>query len=248
MDVKGNTVLITGGSNGIGLALAKRFSAAGSEVIICGRRKDKLEAAKKDCPALHIKCCDVGDKEQRKELFKWATATFPDINVLINNAGIQQRVNFCDANEPWDHYENEIEINLKAPIHFSMLFAPHLAKQKNAGIVNVSSSLSFMPPVWVPIYGATKAGIHSFTVSLRIQLKELGIDVVEIVPPAVNTDLGGVGLHTFGVPLDDFADTVFEGLKSGVFEVGYGTSLESQNLTRTQLEDRAQKVWESMKR
>ena len=247
MNLNGNTVLITGGSNGIGLALAERFLTAGSEVIICGRRQEKLAEAKEHFPALHIKCCDVANSEQRIDLFNWVTKEFPNTNVIVNNAGIQQRVDLTDINKDWDYYKQELTINLEAPIHLSMLFTPHLAKQANPYIINVTSGLAFTPPVWVPVYGATKAGLHSFTFSLRLQLEGMGIGVVEVIPPAVNTDLGGVGQHTFGAPVDDFADTVFAGLQDGDIEIGYGYSLDSFRLTREEIEKNAAATWERMK-
>lgn len=103
-----------------------------------------------------------------------------------------------------------------------------------------------MPPVWVPVYGATKAGMHSFTFSLREQLSETNIRVIEIIPPAVNTDLGGPGMHTFGAPLDDFADVIFEGLEKGDLEVGYN-NLEQTKLTRQEIEKNAREAWKRMK-
>ena len=244
--MKNSTVLITGGSNGIGLALAKRFLANDNEVIICGRSEDKLAKAKENFPKLHTKCCDVADEAQRLEFYQWAIKEFPNLNILINNAGIQRRITLSEKNLDWSEIKQEIAINLEAPIHFSTLFIEHLLGQKNPQIINITSGLAFMPPIWVPVYGATKAGMHSFAFSLREQLQECGIKVIEVIPPAVNTDLGGVGMHTFGAPLDDFADTVFKGLEDGNLEVGFN-NLAQTKLGRDEIEKNAREVWKIRK-
>jgi uncharacterized oxidoreductase len=231
----GNTILITGGASGIGLAFAERFLNNGNEVIVVGRREAKLKEAKEKFSKLHIKVCDVSVEAERKSLLEWATAQFPNLNVLINNAGIQQRVNLQNVNQDWEYYRNEISINIDAPIHLSMLFNPHLMKQKSSYIINVSSGLAIMPGVWVPIYSATKAAVHSFTTSLRHQLENTSVEVIEIFPPAVNTDLGGVGLHTFGAPLDHFADMILRGLEEGELEIGYGGTTERLSAGREEI-------------
>ena len=247
MNMVNNTILITGGASGIGLALAERFLNKGNEVIICGRREDKLKEAKKKYPGLHIRVCDVSDESERQSLVKWVTTDFPEVNVLVNNAGIQQRVNLLDATADWKYYQQEISANQVAPIHLSMLFIPHLLQKKDAAIINVTSGLAFVPPAWVPIYGATKAAMHSFTVSLRLQLAESKIQVVEILPPAVNTDLGGIGLHTFGEPLDDFADGVFKGLVRGDLEIGYQFSEKVIRASRDEIDEIVLENWERQK-
>ena len=249
MKVENNTILITGGSNGIGLALAERFLRHGNEVLICGRRQSALDAAKSRHPRLHTRRCDVADETQRLDLFRWATERFPNLNVLINNAGIQQRINLAAAD--WQLCKQELAINLEAPIHLSALFVPHLKTQPGATIINVTSGLAFMPPVWAPLYGATKAAMHSFTFSLRQQLAAdtaNAINVLEIIPPAVNTDLGGSGLHTFGEPLDAFADAIFHGLETGAQEIGYSYTANTLNATRAEMERRALDIWEKRKR
>jgi len=247
MKIENNTILITGGSNGIGLALAERFLRRGNEVIICGRRQSALDAAKSRLPRLHARRCDVGDEAQRLDLFRWTTEHFPKLNVLINNAGIQQRMNLAGAD--WQRCRHELAINLDAPIHLSALFVPHLKTRRDAAIINVTSGLAFMPSVWAPVYGATKAAMHSFTFSLRQQLAaDTGIEVLEIIPPAVNTDLGGAGLHTFGEPLDAFADAIFQGLETGAREIGYSYTANTLDATRAEMERRALDMWSRRKR
>ncbi|MED1204596.1 SDR family oxidoreductase [Heyndrickxia acidicola] len=244
MNMSGNTILITGGASGIGLAFAERFLQAGNEVIIAGRRKEKLEEAKEKSPKLHTKACVVSSELERKALFEWVTNQFPETNVLVNNAGIQQRVNLLNIEHDWDYYKKEIEINIDGPIHLSMLFIPHLRKKETAAIINVSSGLALSPGAWVPVYSSTKAAVHSFTASMRHQLADTSIEVIEVFPPAVNTDLGGVGLHTFGAPLDDFADGIFKGLYKGEEEIGYGDSEKRLHASQGELKQGTKLAWE----
>jgi uncharacterized oxidoreductase len=243
MNTTGNTVLITGGATGIGLALAERFLNAGSEVIVCGRRAEKLQEAKQRLPKLHTRVCDVSKPADRQALFSWVTSEFPELNILVNNAGIQQRVNLLNANQEWDYYQQEMAINLEGPIHLTMLFLPHLAQKEHAAIVNISSGLAITPAAWVPIYSATKAALHSFTITLRLQLAKTNVRVVEVLPPAVNTDLGGVGLHTFGVQVDEFADAVFAGFENGDLEIGYGGTEKRLHASRHEIDQATQLMW-----
>jgi uncharacterized oxidoreductase len=235
VNLSGNTVLVTGGASGIGLALARRFLDAGSTVIICGRRGDKLHEAQGAYPAMHVAVADIARDDQRLALVDWVTTAFPALNVLVNNAGVQRRVSLLEQ-EPWDETRQEIAINLEAPIHLSRLIVPHLIKQEDAAIINVTSGLSFAPLAAVPVYCATKAALHSFTLSLRHQLRDSPVQVIEVVPPAVNTDLGGPGLHTFGADVDAFADSVMGRIAGGELEVGYGTAEQSRRASRDDLD------------
>ncbi|MFN8453985.1 MAG: SDR family NAD(P)-dependent oxidoreductase [Anaerolineae bacterium] len=235
MEFKDNTLLITGGASGIGFALAERFIQAGSTVIICGRREEVLKEAQAKYPQLDVRVCNVADPAERTTLFEWSTEKYPKLNVLINNAGIQQRLHLLQQ-PAWETLREEVAINLDAPIHLSTLFIPHLLKQTRPAILNVTSGLAFSPLAGVPVYSATKAALHSFTLSLRHQLAGSPISVIEIIPPAVNTDLGGKGLHTFGVPLDEFTDAIVEQLKMGSLEATYGFSTESSRANREQLD------------
>jgi uncharacterized oxidoreductase len=235
MDVGSNTILITGGASGIGLALAERFLGAGSQVIVCGRREAKLREAQTRQPLLAFRVCDVAEAREREALCGWAVAEFPRLNVLVNNAGIQRRVQLSDPEE-WEQTRHEIAINLEAPIHLARLFIPHLLAQARPTIVNVTSGLAFAPLAGVPIYSATKAALRSFTLSLRHQLAATPIQVVEIVPPAVNTDLGGPGLHTFGVAVEEFAEAVMARLRAGDVEIPYGFSAQASRASRDELD------------
>ena len=235
MEFKANTVLVTGGGSGIGFALAERFIQAGSSVIICGRREYKLKEAQSQYPQMHIRVCNIANPTERRALFAWVTESFPGLNILINNAGIQQRIQL-QQQPAWETLGEEVSINLEAPIHLSTLFIPHLLKQERSAIINITSGLAFVPLANVPIYCATKAALHSFTLSLRHQLTGTPIDVIEIIPPAVDTDLGGKWLHTFGVPVNEFTDAIVKQLKMGSIEATYGSSVETSQATREQLE------------
>ncbi|WP_140000054.1 SDR family oxidoreductase [Paenibacillus paridis] len=238
MKLSGNTILITGGSTGIGLAFAERFIQAGNTVIICGRRESALQTAKEKFPSLITRVSDLNQESERIALFDWVTADFPEVNVLVNNAGTQQRFNVLTAEvrNDWNYYHNEIATNLDAPIHLSMLFASFFAGQKEAAILNVTSGLAFTPFAIAPIYSATKAALHSFSMSLRHQLSDTSVEVIEVAPPAVNTDLGGSGLHVHGEPLNAFVVGIFEGLAAGKPEIGYGTSEQRLRMSRDEID------------
>jgi uncharacterized oxidoreductase len=249
MKLSGNTILITGGGSGIGLAFAERFIKGGNQVIICGRRENVLQKAKEKFPGIITRTCDLAIESERIALFDWVTANYPEVNVLVNNAGIQQRFNVlkADAKDNWSYFSKEITANLEAPIHLSILFAPFFAEKEKAAIINVTSGLAFTPFAIAPIYSASKSALHSFTMSLRHQLSATSIEVIEVAPPAVNTDLAGKGLHTHGEPLDDFADGIFKGLEEGKTEIGYGTSVDRLRMSRDKIDEYTEKMYNAMK-
>jgi uncharacterized oxidoreductase len=189
MKTSGNTILITGGSSGIGFEFAKQLLALGNTIIISGRDAQKLAKAKAKLPELHTFTNDVSQTSNLNSFYKEVVSAFPKLNVLINNAGIMRRVNMHTNTDALDQLAQEIDINLKAPIHLSKLFLQHLKGQPEAAIVNVSSGLAFVPLPISPIYCATKAGLHSFTLSLRAQLKHTKVRVFEVAPPATKTEL-----------------------------------------------------------
>jgi uncharacterized oxidoreductase len=235
MDLAAHTVLVTGGGSGIGLALAERFMLGGSEVIVCGRSEDKLNAVKTKHPNMHTRVCDVAVAAERVSLVERTVREFPRFDVLINNAGIQRRLALTQP-EPWDTTHQEIAINFEAQVHISMLSIPHLRNQKRPAILNVTSGLAFVPLTAVPVYSATKAAFHSFTLSLRHQLAKTPIEVIEIAPPAVNTDLGGPGLHAHGVALDEFVDAAIGQMLAGSTEISYGFSEQASRASRAELD------------
>ncbi|RKP51472.1 SDR family NAD(P)-dependent oxidoreductase [Cohnella endophytica] len=249
MKLSGNTILITGGSSGIGLAFAERFIKAGNKVIVTGRREHVLQQAKEKFPSLITRVSDLDIESERAALYDWVTANYPEVNVLVNNAGIQQRFNVLktDAKNNWEALSKEITTNIEAPFHLSMMFAPYFSAKERATILNVTSGLAFTPFAIAPIYSATKAALHSFTMSLRLQLSETSVEVIELAPPAVNTNLGGSGLHVHGEPLDAFADGIFKGLEEGQQEIGYGTSVSRLRMSRDEIDGYAANMYQATK-
>jgi uncharacterized oxidoreductase len=238
MDLSSSIVLVTGGGSGIGLALAARFLEAGSRVIACGRREARLREAQSLHPRLEIRVADVETASGRRDLVEWTDRELPDMNVLVNNAGIQRRMDLTkpETATGWESAHGEFATNLEAPIHLSMLYLERLRAKPRAAIVNVTSGLAFAPLAGVPVYCATKAAMHSFTLTLRRQLAATPVEVIEIIPPAVDTDLGGPGLHKFGVALDEFADAAFDGLRKGDLEIAYGFALAASRASRAELD------------
>ena len=247
MDISGNTVLITGGSSGIGLAMAEAFLAAGSKVITCARREPRLLEARKKHPSLHIKTCDVASEAERAALVDWVVKEHGGINVLVNNAGVQRDVDFTKGIGDFIAGENELRINLEAPIILAGMLVPHLTGKKGAAIVNVSSGLGFVPAAKMPVYSASKAGIHAFTMALRHQLAPLGIKVFEVVPPAVDTELNPQGRAARGgfkanLTATAFVAAVMKGLANDVSEIGYGMSDGFLHASRADLDRSFQKM------
>jgi uncharacterized oxidoreductase len=223
MNTSGNTILITGGTSGIGLALAEACIKAGNQVIICGRGEERLQKAVKKLPGLHAKKCDISRAEERSALFEWAAANYPGLNVLVNNAGIQRQIDFLKGAHELLDGEDEIETNFRAPIHLSALFIPHFERQKQAAIVNISSGLGFIPIAILPVYCATKAATHSFSVSLRHQLRQTSIKVFEIIPPTVDTELDkGArdrrGQAEHGIQPGEVAEATLDALRRDQYE------------------------------
>lgn len=220
MNVSNNKILITGGASGIGLGLTQRFIEENNTVIICGRRESVLNEVKAQFPSVLIKVCDLSVEAERVALYEWINENHSDLNVLINNAGIQKWVSATDA----DFYESaktEISTNIEAPLHLTSLF---MNLKSLTTVMNVTSGLAFSPFAKVPVYSATKAFFRSFTLSLRHILKSKNIEVIEIIPPALNTDLGGAGLHDAHPSVSSFIESIFEQLKEGKEELTFGTS------------------------
>lgn len=220
MKVSGNKILITGGASGIGLGLTKRFLKDGNTVIVCGRRIDILEELMHMHPAVITFQCDLATSEERERLYNWVTKNHPDLNVIVNNAGIQNWMSITD-NDFLERAKKEIATNIEAPLHLTQLF---IKLNSLDTVMNVTSGLSFVAFSKVPVYCGTKAFFHSFTQSLRHSLKSKNIEVIEIIPPALNTDLGGKGLHDAAPPVSDFIESIFEQLKAGKTELTFGFS------------------------
>ena len=188
MKLAKRTVLITGGSSGIGLELAQQLLERDNVVIITGRDQDKLDATTRALPGVHTFRSDVSDPEAIAALHERVIARFPALDTLINNAGIMRNLSLHQSRDLND-ITREIEINLGGPIRMIQQFLPHLKTRPGALIVNVSSGLAFVPLPISPVYSATKAAIHSFTQSLRVQLAGTGVTAIELAPPGVETPL-----------------------------------------------------------
>jgi len=222
MQLAGNTVLITGGTSGIGLAFAEQFYQQGSKVIICGRRSDRLAQIEARYPGMVTYMCDIAVPEERIKLTRWVLQYYPDTNILINNAGVQL---VTDLTQPVDlvRIHTETELNFIAPVHLASLFAQHLATKPKAAIMNVSSGLAFAPIAFMPVYCATKAATHSLTLSLRYQLRKTTVKVFEIIPPSVNTELGHdrradkTQTHG-GMPINEFITEAMEAIRNDMLE------------------------------
>ncbi|PXY43565.1 SDR family oxidoreductase [Flavobacterium hydrophilum] len=220
MNLSNNKILITGGASGIGLGLTQRFIEEGNSVIVCGRRESVLNNVKAQFPSIITRVCDLSVEAERIALYEWIKENHSDLNILINNAGIQKWVSVTDA-DFYESMKSEISTNIEAPLHLTSLF---INLQSLTTVMNVTSGLAFSPFAKVAVYSATKAFFRSFTISLRHLLKEKNIEVVEIIPPALNTDLGGVGLHDAHPSVSSFIVSIFEQLKQGKTELTFGTS------------------------
>jgi uncharacterized oxidoreductase len=220
MELLNNKILITGGASGIGLGLTERFIQENNTVIICGRRETVLKEAAEKFPAVITKVCDLAKETDRVELYNWIAENHPDLNVLVNNAGIQNWMDVSDRNF-YKKANDEVTTNVVAPIHLTTLFS---SLKSLTTIINVTSGLAFVPMSKAPVYSATKAFMRSFTLSLRHILKSKNIEVIEMIPPALNTDLGGKGLHDGQPAVSDFVEAVFKQLKEGKTELTFGFS------------------------
>lgn len=240
MNLTARTILITGGANGIGLALAQQLLERGNRVIVCGRSEETLAKAKLQLPALITRVCDVADTASRRSMVDWLNTQFPDLSILINNAGVQYVRDFT-AGGAIETLENEVAVNFTGPIHLIAEMLPSLSQLPQAVIVNVTSGLAFSPKADVPVYCATKAALHSFTLSLRHQMKGSGIKVVEMAPPIVDTGLG-TGTRAAGVsarPMmssEQFATDALSQLENHQDEVLVGMSADSRRLGEAMFE------------
>jgi uncharacterized oxidoreductase len=215
MKLTNNTILITGGGSGIGLELAKQLAKLGNKIVITGRNPAKLEQAKKQLPGIHTIQSDVSDPKAIHALYEKVSRDFSDTNILINNAGIMRTINMHAVEGTLEDLTEEIEINLNGPIRMVKEFLPHLKRKPEAAIVNVSSGLAFVPLPLSPVYCATKAALHSFTLSLRVQLKNTKVKVFELAPPATKTELlGDFNAEDMkGVSVMNVVDMVAAGVK-----------------------------------
>jgi uncharacterized oxidoreductase len=220
MKLSGNKILITGGATGIGSGLMQRFVQENNTVIICGRRESTLKEATQKFPSVITRVCDLSIAGERENLFNWIAKEHNDLNVLVNNAGIQQWMSITN-DDFFQRAKDEIAINIEAPLHLISLFLD--LKALNT-VINVTSGLAFAPLAKVPVYCASKAFLHSFSLSLRYMLSSKNIEVIELIPPALNTDLGGKGIHDEFPPIEGFIESTFEQIMAGKSAISWGFS------------------------
>ncbi len=191
MQISGNTILITGGSSGIGRALAEALHKEGNQVIVAGRRKALLDEVTAANPGMHSAVLDVANIDELPFFAAQQTSKNPTLNVLINNAGIMKVEDLNDPAAPFSVVEDIVTTNLLAPLRLTTALLPQLRNQPHAAVMNVSSGLALMPLAMTPTYCATKAALHSWTESLRYQLRDSKVEVLELIPPYVQTELMG---------------------------------------------------------
>jgi len=238
MNLKGNTILITGGASGIGFHLAKAFAERGNKVVVTGRDAAKLAKAEQAIPGLKTIRSDAGNVKDIQALQATVARDFPEMNFLVNNAGIMRTVNLHKPVDSLEELTREIEINLMGPIRLVATFLPMLKQRPEAAILNVSSGLAFVPLPTSPIYCATKAALHSYTRSLRVQLKGTNVKVFELAPPATETelltsgsdpeDLKGVSV----MKVQDLAAQTIRGLERNQMEIRPGQSNQLRFMDR----------------
>jgi uncharacterized oxidoreductase len=200
----------------------------GNQVIVCGRRREALVTARSKVPGLQVRVCDVSKPRSRLALLDWILTRFKSLNILVNNAGIQRRVDFRKGARDLPHADGELATNLGAPIHLTALLIPHLRRRREAAIVNISSGLGFTPLAAVPVYSATKAAIHSLCLSIRHQLRDTPIRVFEVAPPIVTTELAGRRRRPeeteFAMSPEDVAKSILDALERDDYEVALGAA------------------------
>jgi len=226
MQMTGSTIFITGGGSGIGRGLAEAFHKLGNKVIIGGRRREVLTETVAANLGMEYVVLDTKRAESIRPAAKEVTSRWPKLNVVINNAGVQRVENFAEAPVDEREFEQEIDTNIYGVLRVTNAFLPHLKQQPSATLINVSSGLAFMPLAQFPVYCATKAFVHSFTMSLRHQLRGTSVRVVELAPPWVKTELDAqhqisvpTGSNMGPMPLADFIAAAMHDLASNADEL-----------------------------
>src|SRR3984885_12636019 len=238
MKLTSNTILITGGGSGIGYELTKQLTALGNTILITGRDQAKMGRAKAAFPKIHTFRSDVSDPKAIATLYEQVIEQFPELNIVINNAGIMREINVHDKAGSLEDITREIEINLSGPIRMVKQFLPHLKTKSEAAIMNVSSGLAFVPLAISPVYCATKAGLHSFTESLRVQLKNTKVKVFDLAPPATQTELLGGDFDVEDMKgasvmtVEDMVQVAVKGMQTDRFEIRPGQANQLKMMNR----------------
>lgn len=221
MKLTDNTILITGGGSGIGLSLARAFSRHGNMVLICGRNPVKLEAVQKEEPGIITFVCDIANDQEQRNLINSVMQKYPQLNVLINNAGIQHNYDFTDGKDHRALIDEESSINFLAHVKMTDQILPIFMKNEVAAIVNISSALAVVPKQSAPIYCATKAAIHNFTMALRYQLEETSVKVFEVIPTLVDTEMTK-GRGKDKISPDSLATELLRAIEKDKYEIPVG--------------------------
>lgn len=222
MNTTNNTVFISGGSAGIGLEIAKIFSAKGNKVIINGRNQERLENALTQLNnAVGIQG-DLSVENDRIRIAEELKQNHPELNVIINNAGAAYAYSLSESGSTYQYAKDEINTNFTAILHFTEILLPHLKAKDHAAIVNITSVVALLPATGVPTYSASKAALHFYTQSLRKSLSETNISVFEVLPPLVNTDFSAFIGGANGIPPQEVADELLIAFESNQFDVPVG--------------------------
>ena len=222
MKLQNDTVLITGGSSGIGLELGKILLKNGNKVIICGRSSDKLETAKRQEPKIITYQCDLSNNKECADFAQKISENYPDLNVLVNNAAIVHKTSFLEDPQIMEKLIAELHTNLVAPIQMIHHLIPVLEKNKNAEIINITTGLIYVPRALYPFYNATKAALHSFTQVLRLQMKSKNINIAEVMFPAVDTPWHQGNPPKIAISTEKAVGEMITGLKKNKPEIRVG--------------------------
>jgi len=225
MHFAGNTILITGGSEGIGLEMA-RLLVRENTVIICGRGKDNLAKAKAELPMLVTEICDVTDEAQRNAFVERVLSTYPELNILVNNAGGRNVVDLTSGDGVIEALRSDTELNYHAPVSMCTRLLGHLRTRQSAAIVNITSGLVYIPKTAYPFYCAAKSALHSYTMSLRRELKGSDVRVFEVFMALVDTKFhkGGLPRSTRAISAEEAAVETLRGLARGKEDIYIGKS------------------------
>jgi len=247
MRLTGRTILITGGSAGIGLAFALKFLELGNEVIVTGRRQAVLDDVKARYPALHTIRGDVADPAQVAAVAAQVKADFPGLDVLMNNAGIGIPTNLREPASKLGGLMAEMDVNVGGVIRMTSALVDILTANKGT-VINVSSQLAFAPVPALAIYSATKAAVHSYTQSLRFQLEENGVEVIELMPPAIETDMTSEFPEEVSkITTDELVRQTFAALKAGKLEIRPGQTNQVAFMRRLAPEFLNRQLWRASK-
>jgi uncharacterized oxidoreductase len=250
MKLSGRTILITGGSAGIGLAFALKFLDLGNEVIVTGRRRVVLDEVKAKHPKLHSIQSDVAEPVQTAALAARVKSDFPKLDVLMNNAGIMLNKNLKTPAADLAELMAEMNVNVGGAIRTTSAFIDILKANKGT-VINTSSALAFVPFPSAPIYSASKAAIHSYTQSLRFQLEETGVEVIELMPPVVKTDMTAELAEGVGVTMittEELVRQSFAALEAGALEIRPGQSKQLAFMRRVAPNFINRQLWKASKK